>query len=115
MWLCLGAMGDRCQGPYHHLQSADEYGVEVLLDWAERTYPTLFPGPAATQWLAPYQYRYYPATGNHLGVSGGDVYVLGPISQHTIQRVGSVDDFRCLVTRCGAPPRVRSGALIGPR
>jgi hypothetical protein len=115
MWLCLSAMGERCIGPLNRVLPADEYGVEALLDWAERAYPGLFPGPAATQWLAPFQYRYYPATGNYVGVEGSNVYVLGPVSQGTIQRVGSVEEFRCAVQGCvaGRPPS--AATMIGPR
>lgn len=115
MWLCLSATGERCIGPLTRVLPADEYGVEALLDWAERTYPGLFPGPAATQWLAPYQYRYYPATGNHVGVDGSNVYVLGPVSQGTIQRVGSLEEFQCAVKRCVAGRASRAATVIGPR
>lgn len=112
MWLCLSPTGERCIGPVNRVLAADEYGVEALLDWAERTYPDMFPGQAATQWLAPYQYRYYPATGNYLGVGGSDVYVLGPISQGNIQRVGSVEEFRCKVQACAARHPSRATATI---
>ncbi|MBI5258547.1 MAG: hypothetical protein HY855_18720 [Burkholderiales bacterium] len=115
MWLCLSATGERCLGPITRVLPADEYSVEALLDWAERTYPNLFPGHSATQWLAPYQYRYYPATGNYVGVDGSDVYVLGPLSQNTIQRVGSVEEFRCAVKGCVAGRLSRAATVIGPR
>lgn len=115
MWLCLSPTGERCLGPINRVLAADEYGVEPLLDWAERTYPDLFPGRAATQWLAPYQYRYYPATGNYLGVGGSDVYVLGPISQGKIQRVGSLEEFRCKVQACAARGPSRATATIDLR
>ena len=115
MRLCFSATGERCIGPLTRVLPANEYGVEALLDWAERSYPGHFPGRAATQWLAPYQYRYYPATGNYVGVDGSDVYVLGPISQYAIQRVGSVEDFRCAVQKCIAAPPSRAGTGIGPR
>lgn len=112
MWLCLSPTGERCLGPINRVLAADEYGVEALLDWAERTYPDLFPGRAATQWLAPYQYRYYPATGNHVGVAGSDVYVLGPISQGKVQRVGSLEEFRCQVQACAVRRASRQTAIV---
>ena len=115
MWLCLGTTGERCIGPITRVLPAGEYGVEALLDWAERTYPGHFPGQAATQWMAPYQYRYYPATGNYVGVAGSDVYVLGPVSQYAIQRVGSVEDFRCAVQKCVAVRPSRATTGIEPR
>ena len=115
MWLCLSATGERCIGPMTRVLPANEFGVEALLDWAERTYPGHFPGHAATQWQAPYQYRYYPATGNYVGVDGSEVYVLGPISQYAIQRVGTVEDFRCAVQKCVAARPSHASAGIGPR
>ncbi len=70
------------------LPTADE-----LMDWAERAYWTLFPDHRPTLQAAPFLYRYYPGTGNHLGVAGEDVYVLGPLSDGTVVRVGSLADF----------------------
>ena len=71
--------------------------VSVLLNWAEATYPALFPGPKSNLTQAPYEYRYYPETGNYAGVAGDDVYILGPVSGNALQRVGTRDDFRCAV------------------
>lgn len=56
-----------------------------LMDEAEARFPTLFPGPQPTRSLPPFAYRYYPDTGNYVGVAlasegpygSGYVYVLG--------------------------------------
>ncbi|MEN9630667.1 MAG: hypothetical protein RJA10_3895 [Pseudomonadota bacterium] len=74
---------------------AGDLDTTVLLDWAEREYPQHFPGPQANQTSAPYTYRFYPATGNHVGVAGEDVYILGPVSNQKLTRVGVKNDFRC--------------------
>jgi uncharacterized protein (DUF1800 family) len=71
--------------------------ITELLDWAEQAYSEYFPGPASDQVLAPYVYRYYPATDNYVGVAGSDVYVLGPVSGGELLRVGSLGDFAALV------------------
>jgi hypothetical protein len=72
--------------------------ANALMDWAQATYPTLFPGTPATGTLLGFQYRYYAATQTFLGVnSGGDVDVLGPLSGNMLLRVGSLSDFSCLV------------------
>lgn len=42
-----------------------------LFAYAERAYASLFPPGAATQTAPPYTYRYYPATGNYLGLADG--------------------------------------------
>lgn len=70
---------------------------DALFDWAEQSYSSLFPGHAATQTYSPYVYRYYPTTGNHLGVADQGVYVMGPVSNGQLLRVGAVSDFACLV------------------
>lgn len=82
-----------------------------LLDWAELTYPTLFPGHKPNLTLAPYEYRHYPETGNYVGVAGEDVYILGPVSNQALQRVGALQDFRCRVlpSSCVATDYARAG------
>ena len=68
-----------------------------LLDWAERRYPEYFPDHQQDVSEAPYVYRGYPATGNYVGVAGADVYVLGPLSDNQLVRVGALADFAALV------------------
>lgn len=77
--------------------------VQTLLDWAERVYPQFFPTHEVNLTLAPYVYRYYPASGNYVGVAGSDVYVLGPISDNQLLRVGSMTDFAALAYPVFAP------------
>ena len=50
------------------------------LDWAERQYPGLFPGPQADRSAPPYVYRHYPSTGHYLGVAGNDATTLATIA-----------------------------------
>lgn len=42
--------------------------AEQLLDYAETTFPTLFPSRQATATLDPFLYRYHPQTGVYVGV-----------------------------------------------
>lgn len=53
--------------------------TETLLNWAENTYPAIFPSRQATQNIDPWLYRYYPESGIYAGVNKSDnsVYVLG--------------------------------------
>ena len=71
--------------------------LNALFDWAELTYPQYFPGHKASQVAAPYDYRYYPESRNYLGVAGDGVFVLGPISNQQVLRVGNREEFRCRV------------------
>jgi len=66
-----------------------------LMDWAELAYPQYFPTHEADLSSAPYVYRYYPGTGNYVGVADGMVYVLGPVagSSSVPAAVGALTDF----------------------
>ena len=85
--------------------------VTRLLDWAERQYPEFFPSHQSNLESGPYTYRYYPETGNYVGVAGQDVFILGPFSGNVITRVGSREDYRCSVipSDCDAPGYARAG------
>lgn len=72
--------------------------ANLLMDWAERNYPQHFPGTTANLSSPPYVYRFYPLTGNYLGVQGNRVFVLGPISNGQLQLVGKLSDFACQVS-----------------
>ena len=69
-----------------HFASADiASDTERLLNWAEITYPNLFPSCQATQNIEPWIYRYYPESQIYAGVNRNDkyVYVLGGNSGNT--------------------------------
>jgi tripartite-type tricarboxylate transporter receptor subunit TctC len=70
-----------------------------LMDWAEQHYATLFPSRQADRLLPPYLYRHYPETGNYLGVTDGDVWLLGPAAggPDSLMKVGQLRDFACVV------------------
>ena len=77
----------------------------ALMDWAEKAYSGFFPGHQGDLQAPPYVYRYYPATGNYLGVADGRVYILGPVagSDTTVVDVGAVADFADRVAALTAP------------
>jgi hypothetical protein len=77
------------------MPQADMPTPTQLMDWAEHAYAQFFPDHQSDQSSGPYVYRYYPATGNYLGVADGQIYVLGPISASQLLRVGSVADYAC--------------------
>lgn len=58
-----------------------EEAARQLMDYAEQQYPDYFRGPATAGVMAPFVYRYYPASGTYLGVvsSGGTSYINGGV------------------------------------
>ena len=76
-----------------------------LMNWAEKAYSQFFPGPQSDQTLAPYTYRYYPATGNYLGTANGRVYIYGPVAGGgpDVVDVGAVADFAARVSALSFP------------
>jgi hypothetical protein len=101
-----GESASEAQAP---MTSAAAVDATSLMDWAETHYSQLFPGHSQNQSLSPYVYRYYPATGNYLGLAGEDIYVLGPVSGGQLLRVGALSDFRCQVV----PPACAGGSISG--
>lgn len=98
-------------GPRREALSAVPSGAvaitaDSLMDWAERTYPQLFPSGASTATSSPYVYRFYPETQNYLGLDGAQVVGLGPFTAGQIQRFGRVSDFACEVdaSTCSGGP-----------
>lgn len=69
-----------------------------MLNWAEQAYPQLFPGHQPDQQYEGVTYRHYPLTGNHVGLSGDRVLVMGPVSGGPVVDLGAVADFRCLMS-----------------
>ena len=86
---CLPAVAGPPAG--RHLQTTE------LFNFAERQYASLFPSHESNLVSSPYTYRFYPGSGNYVGVAGGTVYLLGPASGGAVQPVGAVDDFYCAV------------------
>lgn len=99
--------------PQRHAQAAAVLSVSPteLFDWAEATYPEHFPGRQTDQTLAPYVFRFYPTTGNYVGLSGQSIVILGPISGGAVVEVGKLADFACLVrpALCNTPPVADAG------
>ncbi|TAG35773.1 MAG: DUF1800 domain-containing protein [Polaromonas sp.] len=80
--------------------------ADQLMDWAERAYPAYFPDRQTNQAAGNIVYRFYPKSGNYLGVSGSDVLVLGPISQNIVRNVGTLAQFADVVAASPAPAAI---------
>ena len=82
---------------------AINFDVDSLFNWAESQYASYFPTHEISQKSGEYTFRYYKNTGNYLGVSNDQVYILGPLSQGKLMRVGVLSDFYCsaIPTACG--------------
>ena len=110
-----GAAGATPQAAAAEPQAAD-LTATAMLDWAERDYAVYFPGRQPNLTQAPFTYRFYPATGNYVGVAGDDLYILGPVAGSSAPlRVGSTFWFTCraLPQNCASAGSVVSGTAIG--
>lgn len=70
-----------------------------LFDWAEKTYPGYFPTHAANQTLVygldTYIYRYYPQSGNYLGLNlrNCGIYVIGTLTDGDLLFINYFTNF----------------------
>lgn len=69
----------------------------ALFDGAPRACPQFFKGSSVDGTFAGYTFRFFPDTGNDVGVQGSQVAVLGPVSGGAVLNVGQLADFACLV------------------
>jgi len=87
---------------------AEQARANALLNWAEYALPSVFqPAPAASRIVDGYVVRSYAGTDHHLGVSGGEVFGLGPLFSAYpdvgggVRRLGSLADFADAMARDG--------------
>jgi endonuclease G len=74
--------------------------------YAEANFPSLFTGAGTAGQYQQYLYRYYPASGNYLGINAvGDIFILGPYSNDALTAVGSVTDYVSAITDWEATQR----------
>lgn len=71
-----------------------------VFTYAEANYPDIFTGKAAEEGhYQQYLYRYYPTSGNYLGIDpAGDIFMLGPYTDNELTTVGNVADYDSAVT-----------------
>ena len=77
----------------------------ALFDWAAIAFSQLFAGAAVegfatVEGLGNFHYRFWPATGNYIGILDGTVYIYGPLNGFQVQRVAALADFRCSIYDC---------------
>lgn len=83
---------------------------DELMDWVERTYGDWFPGHLTTVLQGDLSYRGPYATGNYLAVQGGNVLVLGPLSNNVVVGVGTLSDFAGFVLGADQPVTAHEAA-----
>ncbi|MBG9388552.1 hypothetical protein [Caenimonas aquaedulcis] len=94
--------------------------ADQAMDWAETNYPQYFPtaGKSAGN-QSPYTYRYYPNTGNYLGVSVGvavpTIYLFGPVSGNASSPVplAPLADYTCTILPANCASLSRNIATWG--
>lgn len=66
-------------GNTHWVHASITSDAEKLLNWAENTYPSIFPSRQATQNIEPWLFRHYPESNIYAGVNKSDnnVYAMG--------------------------------------
>lgn len=87
-----------------HFASADTASdTEMLLNWAENTYPQFFPNHQTTQSIEPWLFRYYPDTGVYAGVQKyeNNVYVLGGPWGNNPTLIAALPDLIVQITDTG--------------
>ncbi len=89
MGMGLLAFGNAASGA----DTTDTDTINTVLNYAETQYATWFPGSQSNRSSGLLTYRYYPTTGNYIGVSGGRLYVYGPVSGNQVVDVGAVTAF----------------------
>lgn len=99
------------EGRRASLAARGTISTDQLLDWAERSYPDLFPKGSTTQRLTAggiaYTVRYYPGTGNYVGVTDdGGVWGYGPSHQQRPAQLRTGVEYTRLVSPglCDAAP-----------
>ena len=68
--------------------ATEEHFTDLLLDWAQTTFPDLFKGPPVAGVLDGYRYRYFAATQTYVAVKQGQVYLYQPAVNPQIVPVG---------------------------
>lgn len=90
--------------------SVPQITLDQLFDWAELTFPELFPSKRETQQFEQYTYRYYPETDVHVGVAGNEIFLLGTTqTQGKIVKVGVVDDYVTQVLSSSSSQTIENG------
>lgn len=95
-------------------QSEDIVNSAALFQFAQQTFPTVFSGSPPTEFIGPYEYRYYSATGIYLGFSGYEVYLLGPTTDGVVAKIGTMQDYACAAFPSDCAQRtVRPSMTVG--
>lgn len=95
-------------------EAAPQPSATAVLDWAETAYATYFPTRQLNQQFGPYTYRYYPSTGNYLGVAGTGIWILGPVAGSTAEPVyvGEIAAYACRIDPASCAPNARPVARL---
>ncbi|OYU44525.1 MAG: hypothetical protein CFE44_12485 [Burkholderiales bacterium PBB4] len=119
-WLAVGAAAPLGLLASHGTRAQQALSeVDIVFSYAELAYAAYFPGPQSNVSANDYVYRYYPSTGNYIGVRSGRVYVFGPLLGASLVDVGPVSTFVALAngtpsaTSCSLIPEETAGPYPG--
>jgi hypothetical protein len=84
-------------------QAGTAFTWATLIPWAEQAYPQYFYGSAQSGTYQDFTFRYYPASGNYIGLRNGDmVYVYGPVFDGDLLYVGTLGSLGSQAGASGA-------------
>jgi endonuclease G len=78
---------------------ADSPANSRVFAYAEANFPSIFTDAGTAGQYQQYLYRYYPASGNYLGIDpDGNIVILGPFTGNVLSTVGNVADYQSAIT-----------------
>jgi endonuclease G len=98
---------------YANAITAWEATLEPITDkrvfaYEEANLPGVFMGMAEEGQYQQYHYRYYPASGNYIGIDpAGDIFMLGPYTGQELTAMGNVADYRSAILAWESQPNLR--------
>jgi hypothetical protein len=81
---------------------------ERVFAYEQANFPGIFTGMGTEGYYQQYHYRYYPASGNYIGIDPtGEMFILGPYTGDVLTDIGNIDDYRSAILAWESQPNLR--------
>jgi endonuclease G len=81
---------------------------ERVFAYEQANFPGIFPGTGTEGYYQQYHYRYYPDSGNYIGIDPtGEMFILGPYTGDVLTDIGNIDDYRSAILSWESQPNLR--------
>ncbi|MGZ8096626.1 MAG: hypothetical protein ACXWUD_10340 [Methylosarcina sp.] len=81
---------------------------ERVFAYEQANFPGIFTGTGTEGYYQQYHYRYYPASGNYIGIDPtGEMFILGPYTGDVLTDIGNIDDYRSAILAWESQPNLR--------